>query len=160
MRGGEGVGTAKSVGHCAVARPTWEYARACGGVRGDFGPARPSSCTLTSIDQRRAREVYSERQVLKGTHSGAEGSGRVVLSLLSRLYRSNFVEQNKTAAQFHLEINHHYYKSHHHILQYYISIYIFSIIYFTVFRPRVVLSGSTGSINRYISLSVVCNYRF
>jgi hypothetical protein len=83
VRGGEGVGTAKSVGHCAVARPTWEYARACGGVRGDFGPARPSSCTLTSIDQRRAREVYSERQVLKGTHSGAEGSGRVVLSLLS-----------------------------------------------------------------------------
>ena len=46
-------------------------------------PARPSSCTLTSIDQRRAREAYSERQVLKGTHSGAEGSGRVVLSLLS-----------------------------------------------------------------------------
>ena len=79
VRGGEGVGTAKSVGHCAVARPTWEYARASGGVRGDFGPARPSSCTLTSIDQRRAREAYSERQVLKGTHSGAEGSGRVVV---------------------------------------------------------------------------------
>ena len=83
VRGGEGVGTAKSVGHCAVARPTWEYTRASDGVGGDFGPARPSSCTLTSIDQRRAREVYSERQVLKGTHSGAEGSGRVVLSLLS-----------------------------------------------------------------------------
>ena len=49
------------------------------GVGGDFGPARPSSCTLTSIDQRRAREAYSERQVLKGTHSGAEGSGRVVV---------------------------------------------------------------------------------
>jgi hypothetical protein len=74
------------------------------------------------------------------------------------LYRSNFVEQNKTAAQFHLEINHHYYKSH--IITSYSTIYIFSIIYFTVFRPRVVLSGSTGSINRYISLSVVCNYRF
>ena len=37
----------------------------------------PSSCTLTSIDQRRAREAYSERYVLKGTHSRAEGSGRV-----------------------------------------------------------------------------------
>ena len=47
------------------------------GVGGDFGPARPSSCTLTSIDQRRAREAYSERYVLKGTHSRAEGSGRV-----------------------------------------------------------------------------------
>ena len=52
---------------------------ASGGVRGDFVPARPSSCTLTSIDQRRAREAYSERHVLKGTHSGAEGSGRVVV---------------------------------------------------------------------------------
>ena len=68
---------------CAVTKPTSEYARVSGGVGGDFVPARPSSCTLTSIDQRRAREAYSERQVLKGTHSGAEGSGRVVLSLLS-----------------------------------------------------------------------------
>ena len=50
---------------------------ASGGVRGDLVPARLSSCTLTSIDQRRAREAYSERYVLKGTHSRAEGSGRV-----------------------------------------------------------------------------------
>jgi hypothetical protein len=64
---------------CAVTKPTSEYARVSGGVGGDFVPARPSSCTLTSIDQRRAREAYSERQVLKGTHSGAEGSGRVVV---------------------------------------------------------------------------------
>jgi len=94
VRGGEGVGTAKSVGHCAVARPTWEYARACGGVRGDFRPARPSSCTLTSIDQRRAREVYSERQVLKGTYSGAEGRGRVVLSLLSLPFKFCRTKEN------------------------------------------------------------------
>ena len=40
-------------------------------------PARLSSCTLTSIDQRRAREAYSERQVLERTHSGAEECGRV-----------------------------------------------------------------------------------
>ena len=58
---------------CAVTKPTSEYARVSGGVGGDFVPARPSSCTLTSIDQRRAREAYSERQVLKGTHSGARG---------------------------------------------------------------------------------------
>jgi hypothetical protein len=78
VRGGEGVGTAKSVGHCTVARPTWEYTRASDRVGGDFGPARPSSCTLTSIDQRRARGACSERHVVKGTHSGAEGCRRVV----------------------------------------------------------------------------------
>ena len=38
----------------------------------------PSSCTLTSIDQRRARGACSERHVFKGTHSGAEGCRRVV----------------------------------------------------------------------------------
>ena len=62
---------------CAVTKPTSEYARVSGGVGGDFVPARPSSCTLTSIDQRRAREAYSERQVLERTHSGAEECGRV-----------------------------------------------------------------------------------
>ena len=67
---------------CAVTKLTSEYARVSGGVGGDFVPARPSSCTLTSIYQRRAREAYSERQVLKGTHSGAEGSGRVVVGVM------------------------------------------------------------------------------